>query len=486
MPNSFPAQNPQQSLLLWTVTIILALVSFRLLSLGLYPLYDTTEARYGEMARLMYETQNWITPQFDYNVPFWGKPPFHTWISALSFQLFGVSEFFARLPHFLCGMVTCALVYQFTKHLTTSAKATFALLVLCSSLGFIIAIGMVMTDSALLMAYTLAMISFWHCFNHHKAALYGHLFFAAVALGMLIKGPVAVVLMAIALIIWSLWQGSFVKAIKSLPWKTGLPLCSLITLPWYLAAEIKTPGFLEYFIVGEHIQRFLVSGWEGDLYGSAHNKPRGTIWLYWLLCAFPWSFVLVKDAFDKVRGKVTKTSSQLSESPLKITPYLIGWVLAPLILFSLAGNILPIYVLPGFGAMAVLVAIRHDMTKKKQLAASATLAIVLVAVAAFSFGFTAKTNEAELLSNNLVNSQADSLYYWQKRPFSAQFYSNGKAILLNDKARFEDLLKQNQQFYFAIEHNQTQALVALASPMCQRQHQTSARILYLCTGQNKE
>ena len=51
----------------------------------MYPLFDTTEARYGEIARIMYETQNWVTPQFDYNIPFWGKPPMQTWLSALSF-----------------------------------------------------------------------------------------------------------------------------------------------------------------------------------------------------------------------------------------------------------------------------------------------------------------------------------------------------------------------------------------------------------------
>lgn len=45
----------------------------RLVSLAAYPLMDTTEARYGEMARLMVETGNWLTPQFDYGIPFWGS-----------------------------------------------------------------------------------------------------------------------------------------------------------------------------------------------------------------------------------------------------------------------------------------------------------------------------------------------------------------------------------------------------------------------------
>ena len=58
---------PSAKLLL---TLLISTMALRLLSLALYPLMDTTEARYGEMARIMFETGNWITPMFDYDVPF--------------------------------------------------------------------------------------------------------------------------------------------------------------------------------------------------------------------------------------------------------------------------------------------------------------------------------------------------------------------------------------------------------------------------------
>ncbi|MDL2339624.1 MAG: hypothetical protein QFE16_17460, partial [Pseudomonadota bacterium] len=50
----------------------------RLMTLGLYPLTDTTEARYAEIARKMVELGDWITPWYDYGVPFWAKPPLST------------------------------------------------------------------------------------------------------------------------------------------------------------------------------------------------------------------------------------------------------------------------------------------------------------------------------------------------------------------------------------------------------------------------
>lgn len=79
----------------WVLGSILLL---RLVGLGIYPLMDTSEARYAEMARKMVELNDWITPMFDYGVPFWGKPPLSFWTQAASMTVFGVNEFAARFP----------------------------------------------------------------------------------------------------------------------------------------------------------------------------------------------------------------------------------------------------------------------------------------------------------------------------------------------------------------------------------------------------
>ena len=99
------------------ITLVVSAITIRLFTLGLFPLMDTTEARYGEMARIMAETGNWITPMFDYNVPFWGKPPLFTWMSATGITLFGLNEFAVRLPHLLAGglvlFIVALLAYSF-------------------------------------------------------------------------------------------------------------------------------------------------------------------------------------------------------------------------------------------------------------------------------------------------------------------------------------------------------------------------------------
>ena len=458
----------------YSMAIVLALLLLRLFSLAVYPLFDTTEARYGEIARIMFETQNWVTPQFDYNVPFWGKPPMHTWLSALSFVWFGVSEFTARLPHFVCGLLTLVLLYRFSARQLGQDKAWLTILVMSSSLGFIISIGMVMTESALLLATTLAMISFWHSYRD-QSKFYGHLFFVALGFGMLIKGPVAVVFAVIALLAWSIWQGCLIRALKSLPWFTGMSLFLAVTLPWYIWAEIRSPGFFEYFIVGEHIQRFLVPGWEGDLYGSAHDEPKGKIWLFWLAAAFPWSFVvLALLARHLYRRKETKTSQE------PLTPYLIGWMLSPMLLFTLSGNILSAYVLPGFSAMAVLLAQKLRTSIGLNLVAILSLVLLITALAVYSLGLTSKTAESELLGASRSFPQNEQLYYWQKRPFSARFYSKGQALLLDSEPELQRLLSSPQRFFLAISHTDYLNYQTNLLPVCTEQNRTQDRLLLRC------
>lgn len=465
-------------LLRWLLAIGIAVLSIRLISLGFYPLYDTTEARYGEIARLMLETGNWVTPLFDYDVPFWGKPPLQTWISAASFGILGVNEFAARLPHFLCTLVTILLTYRFANQYFGTRRAVINIIVLSASIGFTITAGTVMTDSALLMAITLAMISFWRCFQENNSTINGLLFFAALSLGMLIKGPVAVVIIGIALTVWSVSQRCFVIAISSLPWGTGLLLFIVLTLPWYLWAEIRTPGFLEYFIVGEHIQRFLVSGWQGDLYGTAHKEPRGMIWLFWVGAAFPWSLLLMKQFMTSVANKV-KGSQQTTLQP--ITSYLICWMIAPLLLFTLSGNILPAYVLPGITAMGLLAA--QTINSQRWLAISATLAYALLTffIAWVCFGQLSKTSEKELINHHMQQIDNTSLYYWKKRPFSAQFYSQGHAKLLTDDNVLANLLANKDEFYLAITHTEESDQLSLLSRLCQNIEQTRDRTLFHCS-----
>ena len=470
--------SPNNKLLKQMALLILALLIVRLVSLAFYPFFDTTESRYGEIARIMLQTDDWITPQIDYNIPFWGKPPFHTWMSAIGMNYFGFNEFGARVPHLLIALFTLLVMAKFTRTVATKQQALFSALIMCSSVGFILASGMVMTDSALLFSYTLAMVSFWFNWQKINPKLYGHLFFVALGLGMLIKGPVMVVLVGIALVVWSIWQRNLLAALKSLPWLTGLLTFLVVTLPWYIAAEIKTPGFIEYFIIGEHINRFLVSGWEGDLYGSAHVRPRGSIWLFAIICAFPWSFVLLKAGWKKLTNKNQPTHHKLEQQ--KLSHYLVCWMISPLILFTFAGNILPIYALPGFSAMAILISI-HVQPKTKHLAfASSTLVLITLVFTALSSAWVTPKTQAPLLLPVKSELPKAELYYWQDRPFSAQFYSFGQAQTIGEKSELLAKLSNEKTLLLGITQKHYQALTDELELNCKILNQYNKHLLLRC------
>lgn len=416
------------SLYTLSLALIASALMVRLLSLGAYPLMDTTEARYGEMARIMVETGNWLTPMFDYGVPFWGKPPLFAWLSAASMQLFGVNEWAARLPHFALGLGCLWLVHVLARGLFRDDPSAPALAVaVLASLGvFNIITGAVMTDAALLFAVTLSMGGFWLCL-HGGGRRWGYAFFVGIAIGLLAKGPLAPVLVSLAIAAWVAWNGRW-RDLARLPWRGGVALCAALALPWYILAERATPGFLDYFIVGEHLERYLVGGWQGDHYGTAHEQPRGMIWPMALMAALPWTPLLLWQLGRARRAAALELSHAHS--------YLWCWLLAPLVLFSFSGNILASYTLPAAPACALLL-VGYQQRRALPPGAYALGFATPVLVLAFVLVLLLDPGRVRAERDNLhlwrqQAGAAEALVYLGKRPFSAQFYSAGRATLADD------------------------------------------------------
>jgi len=416
------------------LAVLVIVVLARLASLGLYPLTDTTEARYGEMGRKMLETANWISPQWEYGVPFWGKPPLSFWAAAAAMAVLGVNAFAARFATLVFALLTAALFWRWPHAPAPRPAAAMAaaLVLLSSVLGFLIA-GAVATDVFMTFGMTMSMVSFWNALHHpRKSAIDRWGFFVGLAIGLLAKGPVAAVMTGIALGLWLVWTREWRAVWHGLPWLRGLLLTLALSLPWYLAAEAATPGFLHYFIIGEHWQRFTQPGWTGDLYGGGHERPRGSIWLYAVGSALPWSVV----ALLLLRRRPVSAAAQ-RPSPDPQMAYLLCWVLAPLLLFTLARNILEAYALPALPAFA-LIAARLSMERNPKGAASRVwllgLIMPIVAWAMLVFGH----DRIEARSQRKLLAQAQDtrapLVYLFKRPFSGQFYSAGRALEVRDGA----------------------------------------------------
>ena len=193
---------------------VAVLVMFRLVLTAAIPLLDKTESRYGEIARIMYETKNWVVLQIDYGIPFWAKPPLSTWISALSFETFGVSEMAARFPSFLLALVLLIVLGKLAKK--EGVSFYLPAFILLTMPEFLIHTGVVSTDSALAFSVALIMISFWKAMQNEKYSFWNYLFFIALGLGFLAKGPIILVLTVPPIFLWILIQKISLKSIYQL------------------------------------------------------------------------------------------------------------------------------------------------------------------------------------------------------------------------------------------------------------------------------
>ncbi len=437
--------------------VLFFLLISRLLAMYFIPLNDSTEARYGEIARIMLETGNWVTPMQECGIPFWAKPPLSTWLSALSMMMFGVNEFAARLPSLLLSIGILGMIWDLAKKRNGSQVAMLATLVLAGSLFFFLNAGTVMTDPSLIFCTTLSLVAFWHAVVT-KNKLWGYVFFAGLGLGLLAKGPVAVVLTGMPIFFWVLrHKQRWIAFWQQLPWFSGILLLFLIAAPWYVMAEHRTPGFINYFIVGENVHRFLDPGWTGDKYGFAHSAPLGMIWIYALLGIFPWSIIvfswLVRHA---------KALPALCKDKDGWVSYLLLCTLVPLIFFTFSSNIIYPYVFPSLPFFALLfaeLANRGHLDLKVQnrwvWCAAITGFFFLAASVLIVFKPEWITNTqykiVKAYKNQMSSSESKLIYWAPKTAFSAQFYSAGKSVSTLDPKELRQLLSNNVDDYVVVK-----------------------------------
>lgn len=426
----------------WLLPLLLILLALRLVLMDALPLMDSTEARYAGIARRMAESGDWITPWHAAGVPFWAKPPLSFWLTALSFELFGVSEFAARLPHALCCIATAALVADLARRALGRDAARRSLALLGGSSMFVVAAGAVMTDAALMLAITWAMHSFWcamHATEAHAATARRArwLFFVALAMGLLAKGPLAVVLVMAQVLAWLAVTRRWRAARERLPWLRGAALTLLLAAPWYAAAELRTPGFLDYFLVGEHWHRFVTPGWSGDRYGRAHRMPPGTIWLFALAACLPWT-VLLPLGWRATRAD-RAAATAIGRPPRGWIAFVSVWALVPLLFFTPARNIIAPYVLPAMPGLALAGATllaRRGARIDRWLTGGLVLCLLAAATArvADRAGWTASHSARDVVraqhaaAHDGAPSCSGPLHFVGTQPFSAGFYSAGQAL----------------------------------------------------------
>lgn len=445
---------------------LIGILALRLLAMAAMPFADTSEPRYAEIARLMATTGDWITPWFEPGEPFWGKPPLAFWAQALSIRLFGLSELAVRLPSWLAMLGVLALVHRCARQLRGEQAARWATLLFATMLLPYASAGAVLTDAFLALGITLSMVSFLLA-PRDPRPLWRYGFFAGLAIGLLAKGPLALVLTSGAIVPWMLWHRNARAQLSALPWTAGIVLTLALTLPWYIAAELKTQGFLRYFILGEHILRFVDPGWEGDRYGSAHERPYGSIWLDWLLATMPWGAawlgLLLWPRRDAPLGRRVAAAARDPDQT-----YLLTWALATPAFFTLSGNILWTYVLPALPPVALALGMRvaqwRDARQGRLMLAGMTLApaaALVLALLAWLLPTHYKTEKQLVQRAEAAMQSGDRLYFVGSRPFSARYYSRDTAGLVDGPQALTAVLPApGQRVFLAVRRREATTLLA--------------------------
>jgi len=311
--------------------------------IGRLALIEPDEGRNAEVAREMVARGDWITPHFN-NFSYLDKPPVFFWAVASSFKLAGLSEASARFPSALAALLTVFLGWLLARRMFEKSTALYAGVVLSTSPLVVIFARDVIFDMTLTLFVTAAMICYWFRESgaeHQK--LLDALFFSAMGLATLTKGPVGFLLPLLSIAAYQTIRGKFGR-LKDLNWLLGLATFFAITLPWFIAVSVRHPDFPRYAFWQESLQRF----------ATGHSHRAGAIYYYliiYLAGFLPWSFFLLYAAIHRVRR--WRELRQEHGAPML---FLLSWAGVIFVFFTISRSKLPGYFLPAMVPLSVLMA----------------------------------------------------------------------------------------------------------------------------------
>ena len=353
----------------WALFILFCLLW--LFMLDARTLVPTDEGRYAEMAREMVASGDWITTRLN-GIKYFEKPPLQTWMNAITFELFGLGDWQARLWTGLCGLLGIVLSWHAGRRVFNERVGFYAGAVLASSFLWA-ALGHINTlDMGLSGMMTIALCAL--LIAQRDTASAGErrnwmlACWAGMALAVLSKGLIGLVLPGAVLVIYSLVANDF-GIWKRLYLGKGLLLFFAITTPWFVLVSLKNPEFPQFFFIHEHFQRFLT---------KTHHREGP--WYYFIpllvLGIAPWLGILAQSLFDGLRDA--------SGATFKPKRLLLIWAGFILFFFSVSGSKLPSYILPIFPALALLIAAYWEhANRKQQIFAAGLMAAIGVAGLAF-------------------------------------------------------------------------------------------------------
>lgn len=318
--------KPELHIPLWLVWT--AALAFVLIALGGYGILDNNEGLYAEIPREMLASHDWhywIIPHLN-GLPYMEKPPLLYWLTALSFSVFGVAEWSARLVPALSSLACVALLLRFGNKLQRPQVGRLAALMFVSGVGVTVMSRTLMFDMLLTATLTAALMS---AYLYSLQREIGDLrwAYAWLALALMAKGVVALLLFGAVmffLLLPAIWNDGLFATLRTWLEPRSLLIFLAIAVPWHLAASLVEPIFPWFYFINEHVLRFLGKREPHDYYSGSwwYYLPRMVIYL------FPWSFLAV--------GLLQKPTQHSADQPKYLSRFLaLAWLI-PLLFFSVS------------------------------------------------------------------------------------------------------------------------------------------------------
>lgn len=331
------------------VLVVALVLAFGLM--GARAIWDPDEGRYTNVALTMLDSGNFIDLARHHESGHWTKPPVTYWAIAASIASFGPHPWSARLPAALAFLACTWLAWRVARRLQPGTENMAALAYATMLLPFGAA-NLITTDFVLAAFQGLSMWAWVESrFGpRERAARWLLLMWVGFAAAFMTKGPPA--LLPLLAVVAMMWLAPAGDRRSTRAWWAGALLFAVLALPWYLVVVLRHDGLLAYFLGTEVVARIASD--------KLHRNPEWYGWLLvyaptLLLGTLPWTGV----AWRALRSAATRARAWRDAAARRQDAPLLAlwlWVLLPLLVFCVARSRLPLYVLPLFLPLAVLVA----------------------------------------------------------------------------------------------------------------------------------